>query len=444
MIDFSAEKAWLRPFKNARKLLLGRVVQGVLSIGYLALATRTLGVTDFGILTLVHATVVLLGKVASFQVWQMVMRYGAKAINNKNPAHLKKLLRFAIQLEVMAALVGIGFVWIVTEPLIRLFSIPAQYGVAFEAYAFLLLFLLGSHVAKGCLQLTDRHDLMAWQLALTPVIRFLGAGFLFLTGGGLIGFLITWFMASAIGCLLLVKLAWRNMYKHIRKLRAEGVTEPLYTPEPGRFGAPEKGLWKYLLGTHTSSSIGIDLAPMLVASVLGPAGAGLMRVAQRVGAIVGYPVNKLLVPVIYTDMTWLDAQANKHGNNKHRRSMIFKTGAITGGFSLIIVALMIIFGREIITFIAGKEFIGAYGAMVMVGLSTVLGAFSFGLGPMLVTAGKIWRFNAIQVSTLAVFVAITPPLVAWMGVTGAGVAFFIRVLLNVTLLGFASRKLLRK
>lgn len=439
MIDLSTEKAWLRPFKNARKLLLGRVVQAVLSVGYLAMATRTLGVVDFGILTLVHATALLLGKLASFQVWQMVMRYGAQAITNKNPGHLKRLIRFGTQLEVGMAFLGIAVVWLLTEPLTALFSIPAEYGVAFQAYAFLLLFLMGAHVAKGCLQLTDRHDLMAWQLATTPFIRFVGAGYLFLTGGGLVGFLVVWFVASALGCLLLIKLAWRNMAKHLRRLRLADEA-PLQTPEAGRFGAPEKGLWKFLWGTYTSSSIGVDLAPMLVAGVLGPAGAGLMRVAQRVGAIVGYPVNKLLVPVIYTDMTWLNAQ----GNNKARRSIILKTGAITGSYSALFVTLLIIFGRDIISLIAGREFIGAYGAMVFVGLSTVLSGFSFGLGPMLVTAGKIWRFTAIQGSSLLVFVALTPPLVSWLGVTGAGVALFLRGVLNVSLLWWAGRGLIRK
>lgn len=440
MIDFSTEKAWLRPFRNARKLLLGRTVQAVLSVGYLALATRALGVADFGILTLVHATIILLGKIASFQAWQMVMRYGARAMTNKNPAHLKKIIMFALRLEVIAALVGIAVVWLLSGPLASLFSIPPEYTVAFKAYAFLLVFILASHVAKGCLQLTDRHDLMAWQLAATPVFRVMGAGFLFLTGGGLVGFLVVWFFASALARLLQVFLAWRNMAGHIKALRQEAKETMPIMPPSGRFGAPEAGLWKYLWGTHANSSIGIDLAPMLVASVLGPTGAGLMRVAQKIGAIVGYPVNKLLAPVIYTDMTWLTAQ----GESKHRRSMIFKTGAVTGLFSLLVVALIITFGREIITFIAGAEFVGAYGAMVMVGLATVLGAFSFGLAPMLVTAGKVWRVSAIQLAALGVFVLITPPLVVWLGVTGAGVAFLIRTALYVTLLGFVSRKLLRK
>ena len=221
MIDFSSKHAWKRPFKNAKKLLLGRGVQAVLSLGYLAMATRILGVEGFGVLTLIVATIALLGMLASFQSAQFILRFGARTITNKDPEHLVKLLRFGVGLEVMTSIAAVLIIWLLAEPLAGLFSIDTGYVLAMKLYALVIPFILISQAAAGCLQLLDRHDLIGWQFTVSPIIKFLGAALIYFVGGGVFAFLIVWATGRVLGSVAMCYFAWRKMAELIAKLRAE-------------------------------------------------------------------------------------------------------------------------------------------------------------------------------------------------------------------------------
>ena len=441
MIDLSSKNAWKRPFKNAKKLLFGRSIQAVLSVAYLAMATRALGVENFGVFTLIISTVGLVGTLASFQPAQFILRYGARAITNKNPAHLKKIIRFGIKLELLAALVAVLAVWLLTEPLVALFSIAPQYAHMMELYALILPLTLLSGLAMGSLQLTDRHDLISWQLTADPTIKFIGAGLLFIYGGGVAEFLAVWAFSRAIGAVVMGIMAWRNMKTPLRTLRQEVAAGAETAPiTKGRYGAPEAGAWNFLWGTYFNGSLGVDLVPMLVATVLGPEGAGLIRIAQRIAAFIIQPIQKLLAPAVMTDMTWLNAQ----GNNKNRRKMVIKAGAIAGGVTMAGALVLIIFGKQVIGLIAGEEFVPAYGAMVFITLAMTLGAFYFTVPPLLITGGKVWSVAICQFGQLILFALYLPLIVTYVGVTGAGIAFLFHHMIGATFLTFLAWPLLRK
>ena len=73
-----------RLFTNMGWLLGGRGINAVLSLVYLALATRTLGLEGFGW----FAAIVALGQavtgLANFQTWQFIVRWGANGNGEAN------------------------------------------------------------------------------------------------------------------------------------------------------------------------------------------------------------------------------------------------------------------------------------------------------------------------------------------------------------------------
>ncbi|MEG3597353.1 MAG: oligosaccharide flippase family protein, partial [Pseudomonadota bacterium] len=66
-----------RLLKNIGWLLTGRGLNAVLSIVYLALATRTLGLDNFGYFAIILALGQTVTGLANFQTWQFVVRWGA-------------------------------------------------------------------------------------------------------------------------------------------------------------------------------------------------------------------------------------------------------------------------------------------------------------------------------------------------------------------------------
>src|SRR3546814_18378092 len=66
-----------RIWRNIGWLLGGRGFNAVLSLVYLALATRTLGLEGFGYFALIVALGQTVTGLANFQTWQFVVRWGS-------------------------------------------------------------------------------------------------------------------------------------------------------------------------------------------------------------------------------------------------------------------------------------------------------------------------------------------------------------------------------
>src|SRR5690606_40610354 len=65
-----------RALPNTGWLMGARSINAVLSLGYLALATRALGIEGFGRFILIVAFAQAISGLVSFQTWQAVIRWG--------------------------------------------------------------------------------------------------------------------------------------------------------------------------------------------------------------------------------------------------------------------------------------------------------------------------------------------------------------------------------
>src|SRR3546814_3758693 len=86
---------WFKPFRSAGVLLLGKTTQGLFAIVYTALAARALGLEAFGALVLLHGFIMAVADLARFQSWQIVLRYGAPALNAGDTSRFRRVLEFS-------------------------------------------------------------------------------------------------------------------------------------------------------------------------------------------------------------------------------------------------------------------------------------------------------------------------------------------------------------
>jgi O-antigen/teichoic acid export membrane protein len=113
----TAINSWKRPFKNAGILLLGRGTQAILSLVYLALAARSLGTIQFGILALIHGTAITAAQFLRFQSWQAIMRFGAEANEKKDLGRFQDIVSFSVWLDIISAAAGVIIIIALVTPL---------------------------------------------------------------------------------------------------------------------------------------------------------------------------------------------------------------------------------------------------------------------------------------------------------------------------------------
>ena len=127
-----------RLLKNIGWLLTGRGLNAVLSIVYLALATRTLGLDNFGYFAIILALGQTVTGLANFQTWQFVVRWGAD--------ELADATGFAIALDLLSMLLGLvlAAVLVSTAPL----WLPLPDDLLPLAFGYCVVSLLA--ILRGC------------------------------------------------------------------------------------------------------------------------------------------------------------------------------------------------------------------------------------------------------------------------------------------------------
>lgn len=422
-LNFSSKDAWKRPFKNAKKLLWGEVGKSFFTITAMALTARTLGVADFGALTVLKTTLALIVQLITFESWQIIMRYGALAHQERNTNAYINVAGFALGLELVVATIGACFIAFFSGQIIDIFNIPEDVSDILPWSGIVLILGAISHISNGTLRLTDRFSVISTLNVAPKFITFLGALFLFYLEAGLTAFIYLWFITSLSTSMMQVSTALYFFKKDVKNLneKAQGLT---ITPwKRGKFFAPQKEVWRYSFGLYVNSALGIgtqSIGGPILSAFLGTEAAGLYKIAEKISMSVASPVRQLLGPAIFTDLAWLNAQADKANIKK----MILRISAITGGVAFALFGLLIPFGKPLIELIYSASYIDAYAPMLLLVLTTVLWSFSFTLPPLLLTSGEVRTMVYCRLIKAITMLALIVPLIQAYGTLGAATAIF--------------------
>ncbi len=424
--------AWFKPFRSAGTLLVGRSAGGLFTLAYLAMAARTLGVSDFGALMLIQALILTFGDLITFPSWQTVLNYGTKPLVEDDRAQLLRVLKFTFLVDLLGAVLGMLTVWLLMEPVARLVGVPAEYHDMATLYGLSVALMAVGSMPQGVLRLLDRFDLLAVHTAITPVVRALGTVFLFIAGAGLGAFLLVWVLAWLAGQCYVIVQAVRELRRRDLLAGADWSMKDAWRPAAGirRFA-----LYANFNGALTLVQTRLGL--LVAGWLLGPAAAGLLRIASQLADLAIRPVIRLLVPSLYPELSRLHAQ----GRRRELRTMILRTTATLAGFGCVFIIVLALFGEWFILLLAGDEFTGAYTVMLWLAAGGALAGAATPVEPLLLSSGRIR--TALIVKTLAsvVYAAALFGLVQWTGLAGAGMAFVCYAVVLAVLFGFAASRL---
>ena len=177
-----------RALTNTGWLMGARGINAVLSLGYLALATRALGLHGFGQFILCVTFAQAITGLASFQTWQAVVRWGQRQEEEADA------VGFALALDLLTVAAGAA-----AAALLLAFSgdwLPVAPELRGATFALTLVSLLAVRsTPTGILRLHNRYAQGAAADSVTSVVRLVGAGVAVLFAPAIASFILVWALA---------------------------------------------------------------------------------------------------------------------------------------------------------------------------------------------------------------------------------------------------------
>ena len=416
--------------RNTGWLLGGKGLSAVLSLVYLAIVARSLGVAGFGKFALILGAAQAIELLASFQSWQIVIRYGISHFTARRDTELNDLLRFCIVLDVAAALVravvvtavyiGMGWYFGWTDKLVE------------GAIAFGVVFVISTHWTPiGILRMRDRFDTAAIADAATPIVRCIGAVIILAIKPGAIGFFGVWAVAE-----LLTAVAYWTAALRLQPIRWDlrrGLGLRAIT------GA-NPGILKYALATNLNSSLdagGKQVAVLIIGFMLNPAAVGGFRMAQQLAQGVA-KFSQAMGRAIFPEL--MRSRTDEAGERAFA-TLLQRTVRLTAGGAAIVVTVVIALGQPLIELIGGKQFLGAYPLLQLLGLAAAIEFAAVAFEPALVAMGRAGLALKLKIVSTTVLLAGIVGLTPILDTQGAALAVLAASMISSMLLWLALRPL---
>jgi len=425
-----ASDGFARILANTGWLLGGKGVGAVLSLAYLAIVTRTLGVADFGRFALVLSAANVIKTLVSFDSWQIVVRYGQPHLAAGKGDALNRVLRFCILIDLGSALAG----GVIAGAIIILFGnlMELSADMGWQAWLFCMVMMMTIRSSPmGILRLFDRFDASALAETMIPVGRMIGAGIALALRPTITGFLIAWAAAELLCAAVYWILALREGGERIGRWNAGRALDARHE-NPGIVG--------FLTATNlqtTLSSVGQQVAVLIVGLFVGPAGAGLYRLANQLANSLT-KISSLLSRSIFVELT---RTHSSHGADA-LRTLFRRTNRLALIAGAVIIALILTIGHPLLGLIAGKAFLPAYPLLLLLGVSACIDLVGVSYRPLLMATDRASLSLRITFIATALLLGLQAALLPIYGTMGAAAANIIAATVGFLMMGLASRRAL--
>jgi O-antigen/teichoic acid export membrane protein len=283
--------------RNSSFLAAAQGVSALSGIVTSAFTGRALGVEMFGMLVLISSYAQLISGISGFQSWQMVVRYGGRALAVDEREAFKQSVGFALGLDLLSGVFGMAAGMALLPLLAGVFGIGSRH--LGEALLFCTLIpTMSAATPEGTLRSLGRFDLIAQQGGGCSLLRAVLVGIAWSVSASFGAFVLIWYGTSLCGGLWLWILA-------IRELRARDLLTGI---RPTLLPRSLQGAWRFGIYANLSTTLLSGarlLTPLIVGGMLGPGAAGLYRVASGAANAVRKPAD-LLLKAYYPQIVAMD------------------------------------------------------------------------------------------------------------------------------------------
>lgn len=403
--------------RNASYLGSSKLVGALLGLIALACAGRGMTPEFFGVLVLIHSYANGVGAIVKFQTWQFIVRYGTPALGRDDIDEFRNVTGFAFGLDLASGLLGMAAGLILLPFLGERFGIKADDMSAAMLYCTLIPTMTAA-TPTGILRVLDRFDQIAIQQLITPLLRAVGGVISYAGGFGFVGFVLTWYLADLAGDLCLWYLA-------VRELRRKEIRKAL---RPGLFVPARRlsGAWDFVWTTNIAHSIWAAWGPvsnLIVGAMLGPASAGLFKIAATFFDAAGKPAD-LMSRSFYPEIMRLDPASS------HPWLLGIRSALISGFVALLILILVLGGGEPLIGLVFGNRYLEAFDLLQLMTVSLIVTMMGFPLESLLYMAGQQRAAMVAEGAAALGYAALLFVLIHLFGLVGAGLAYVAGVCLK--------------
>lgn len=417
-----------RIFGNAGWFLGSKGVAALLSLFYLALATRVLGIERFGHFALVLGIGQAVSGLVTFQTWQLIVRFGFPRLADGDTRKRNRLIVFAAMLDASSAIAGSILATIAIILLAPRFGWSPE--VMRDATLFCIAMLLSLRSTPiGILRLHDRFALAAAADTVTPIVRLIGAGIAAIFSPSISGFLAAWACAEVMTAIAF----WIAALRHEPLVYQRGDLRRVFDENPG--------LWRFAWLTNAASSLNLSakqVTLLLVGGFGGAAASGAYRVATQLAQGLS-KFTLALSRSVYPEFVRVSVE----GSPRQLRRLIRRMTMITTAGGVCVLLLTALTGKQLLELVAGPAFATAYMPMLLLGAAATLDLGGASFEPALTAQGRPGL--ALMLRSIAIAAQFT--LLLWLlpslGSVGAGWATLAGSLVAFALAGHAVRKSIR-
>lgn len=392
-------------------LIRGRGAAAIMAFGATALMARALGPAEFGLVVLMHTYAMLIRALLDFGTGDAIVRFGVPAQDASDNLTLGKLIKVCRRIDKQASIAAALLALIAAPFAGPAIGMDSKHVLLLMAYSTILL-TPGVGSASGLLRLNNRFDIGGRQMTVAPTIRFLGVLMAWGLSAPLEVFLAVWGIAYVAEN---VYLLWQAKHKYRKQINQSLVDSSLKSASLKDF----HGLRHFLWVTYWQSNI--DLLPkhfttLLVGHLLGPAEAGLLRLAREIASALSRPA-LLIRQVVFTDLTrtWNEGSTDFE-------VVAHRTALLGGALGIVFVALSHLFGEYLIRSLLGSQFIAAKDVLTLMLLAATLDLATSPLLSGLYAMGHAIKTLRITMVSTALYLLMFVLLTRQFGLIGAGLA----------------------
>ncbi len=427
----NAPEAVVTVMQNFGWMLASRGLAAVFSLIYLAIITRSLGVSGFGAFALITGAAQFLANLLAFQTWQIIVQYGVAHIENGDDGKLARLFRSAIVLDVISAVAGIAAAALILYFFAGTLGLKPTLARATLIFNIIMLLSLRS-TPLGILRLRDRFNLAAAADSATPTLRLIGAITVGIVHPTLQAFLIAW----AIAELLTAVAHWYAVHKvgDLRMILGKGHgLRQVFADNPN--------LIRYSLTSNFSQTLFISakqLPLFLVGGLTGTAAAGAFRLAAQLSRSLT-TVSQMIAKAAFPEIV----RAIRNQGVGSLGGMIMRSIRVAVAVSAVVFVLVILFGQIILETVGGEEFGAAYHSLLWLSAAACTDLAIVAFEPSIMAAHRAHLAFLARLVATGIMIGGAFLLEPYMGADGVAAAVFANALSQALLLGLIIARLVR-
>jgi len=410
-----------RSLRNFGVVIRGRAFAGIFSVAATGLMANALPAAEFGLVVLIHTYAMVVRGALNFRTFEAVVRFGIPLNDSGKSEAFRSLLRSTMLVDYSAGLLAL-LVAIAAAPLAGKFLHWDAQTVHWAMGYSLIILATANGTPNGILRVYDRFDALGIQYTVAPALRLISVGVAWWMEASLPVFIIAWGSAFAIGHLYMSLRGLLELQRHVETRLWKGFR---WSDVTGR----ESDFWKFVGVVYWQTNI--DLLPkhvsvLLTGGLLGPAAAGLFRLAREVSTILAQPA-LVLREVLFPDLT-----RSFHAEDGVIHSVAVKTALVAGVAGLVFVALSIVFGDSLLAII-GVEYVPAAPLLSLLLLAASFDLASASLRAAAYAMGRAATILKIHIAGIVTYLAAFFLLTPLLGLAGPGLAAVLAALLSMGL-----------